>query len=374
MPECTCTPQVTRTADAMKRWLIAVIAVVALGGIAYFLWLPVQSARRPDDATQLSLGEALTIMRVGRGDIVRYLTASGNLRPGRQVDLRFSVSGRVEEVLVSVGDRVSKGTALVRLDNRQQELAYQQAKTNYEIALLDAAPNVIRERAYDMEVAYDNLQRTVLSAPFDGLVTDVLVEPGQSVGTSDVVVRMIDDSVYKVDVAIDELDIGAVRVGQRAVIVLDADRNNPRSGVVEHIGLIASVQQGMVTVPVTIRLDEVDPFLRPGFSATVQIAVTEARQVVRVPVEAINTASGMNTVTKVVNDEPVAVPVQVGVTDGVWVEVIAGLEEGDEIVGLNYRSRTVSGTPGAAGRGPFQGASPVAGPGMGLGPLGRLVR
>src|SRR5690606_22648520 len=196
--------------------------------------------------------------------------------------------------------------------NRQQELAYQQAKINYELALFDAAPTVVQEREYEMQVAYDNLQRTILKAPFAGLVTDVHVEPGQSVGTSDVVVSMIDDSVYKVQVAIDELDISEIAVGQRATITLDADRTRPRTGFVERIGFVANVQSSMVTVPVTVRLDKTDPFLRPGYSATVQIAVVEARNVVRVPVEAINTSSGVPMVTKVVDGEAVPTPVQTG--------------------------------------------------------------
>lgn len=326
---------------AMKRWLtiVLVIAVVA-GGLGYIFWRPVRSVLSSgEEATALTLGEALTTMRVTRGDITRFMTATGNLQPGRQVDLRFSVSGRVEEVLVTVGDRVTEGTPLVRLDNRQQELQYEQALTHYEIAVIDAAPNVVKEREFERDMAYESLQQTILRAPFAGLVTEVYVEPGQSVGTSDVVVQLIDDSVYKVEVAIDELDIGQVQPGQRAIIQLDADRSRPRTGVVERIGYVANVQQGIVTVPVTVQLDDVDPFLRPGYTATVQIAVAEARDVVRIPVEAVNTASGMSMVTKVVDGEPVSVPVQTGVSDGIWIEVVAGLDEGDEIVGLNYRSR-----------------------------------
>lgn len=329
----------------MKRWLtVIMVIVVVAGGLGYIFWKPVRSALSSDEeATALTLGEALTTMRVTRGDITRYMTATGNLQPGRQVDLRFSVGGRVEEVLVSIGDRVTAGMPLVRLDNRQQELQYEQAQTNYEIALIDAAPNVVKERQFEKDMAYENLQQTILRAPFDGLVTDVYVEPGQSVGTSDVVIQLIDDSVYKVEVAIDELDIAQVQIGQRAIIELDADRSRPRTGVVERIGYVASVQQGIVTVPVTVQLDAVDPFLRPGYTATVQIAVAEARDVVRIPVEAINTTSGLSMVTKVVDGEPMSVPVQTGVSDGIWVEVTAGLDEGEEIVGLNYRR----GLPGA---------------------------
>lgn len=347
----------------MKRWLIIALAVVlVVTGLGYAFRDTVTSALRADDPAQLAAGEALTVTPVGRGNIARYLTASGNLQPGRSVDLRFRTSGRVEEIYVNIGDRVSEGDELLRLDNRQQELAYLQAKTNYEIARIDAAPNAIQEREYDMELALDTLEGTILRAPFDGLITDVLVEPGASVGTTDIVIQMIDDSVYKVDVTIDELDIGQVAVGQQAIITLDADRNRPRTGLVERIGFVATVQSGMVTIPVTVRLDQVDPFLRPGYTATVQIAVAAASNVVRIPVEAINNSSGPDMVTKVVDGERVPVMIQTGVTDGVWVEVVSGLEEGDEIVGLNYRGGPPTGMmPGQGGSRGFGGAISIPG-------------
>lgn len=354
--------------DYMKRrWTKLVLVIAVLAVIAYFFRGPVMQALRPADPTQLTAGEMATIITVGRGDIFRFMTASGNLQPIRKVDMRFSTSGRVEEVYVQEGDRVSRGDELVRLDNRQQELAYLKAKTNYELALIDSPPNVIQEREYDMNLAWDTLQNTILRAPFDGLITAVHVEPGQTVGTSDVVVQLIDDSVYKVDVSIDELDIAQLKVGQRATVTLDADRSRPHSGYVHRIGYVANVSSNIVTVPVTIHLDSVDPMFRPGYTATVQIAVAEARNVVRIPVEAIDNQTGVNVVTKIVDDEPVPVVVQTGISDGVWVEVVSGLEPGDKIVGLNYRG-TSSGRfqPGQGGSRGFTGGSPIPGFNIGI--------
>src|SRR5690606_27130267 len=137
----------------------------------------------------------------------------------------------------------AEGDPLIRLDNRQQELAYLKAKTNYEISQIDSPPNVIQEREFDMDLAWDTLERTILRAPFAGLITDVRVEAGETVGTNDIVLSIIDDSVYKVDVAIDELDIAQLQVGQRATVLLDADRSRPRTGYVESIGWVANISQ-----------------------------------------------------------------------------------------------------------------------------------
>lgn len=336
-----------------KPWIIRIVVIgVIFVALGYVFGDQVLTAlRSPQDEAHLTTGERLTVSTVQTGSISRFVTASGNLKPRREVNMQFDVSARVEHVYVAVGDRVTKGSELVSLDNRQQELAYLQAMTNHEIALIDSPPNVIKEREYDMEIARDALERTILRAPFDGLITEIDVEPGETVATSKVVVSMIDDSIYKVDISIDELDIGQLEIGQNATISLDADRGRPRQGIVESIGWVATIQGNMVTVPVTVRLNEVDPILRPGYTSTVQIAVIEANDVIRIPIEAINNESGQNIVTKVIDGEPVSVPVQTGITDGVWVEIVSGLEAGDQIVGLNYRgvSSGRSGT-GASGR------------------------
>lgn len=288
---------------------------------------------------------------VQRRDIIHTITATGNVQPARQVDLRFARSGRVQEVLVQVGDRVEEGQLLARLDNREQELAYIRARNAYEIALIDAAPNTVREREIDMELARDALEQTYLRAPFAGVVTEVAVEPGQSVGASDLIVQLVDDSSFLVRVAVDELDIARVQEGQRVDIRLDADPGRVRPGVVDHVSMVANTSGSVVTVPVTVRFLETDDFLRPGYTATLQIIVAEARGVPVVPVEAIWEEGGRRTVTRVRNGAEEIVPVETGLSDGIWVEIVAGVEPGDEVIALNYLGgRASSGAGGAGGR------------------------
>ncbi|HEY8417407.1 MAG TPA: efflux RND transporter periplasmic adaptor subunit, partial [Limnochordales bacterium] len=194
--------------------------------------------------------------------------------------------------------------------------------------------------------AQEALEQTYLRAPFAGVITAVHVEPGQSINTNDVVVQLMDDSIFQVEVSVDELDIAQVQVGQSASIRLDADPGRVRRGVVQSVSLVANVQGSVVTVPVTVRFLETDPFLRPGYTATVQIEVAAARGVPVVPVEAIWDDGNTRTVTRIVNGESEVVPVETGLSDGVWVEIRSGLNIGDQVVALNYRG----GTPAASTR------------------------
>ena len=212
----------------------------------------------------------------------------------------------------------------------------------YEIALIDAAPNTVREREIDMELARDALEQTYLRAPFDGIVTEVAVEPGQSVGSNDIVVQLVDDSSFQVRVAVDELDIARVHEGQRVDIRLDADPGRVRPGVVEHVSMVANTSGSVVTVPVIVRFLETDEFLRPGYTATLQIIVAEARGVPVVPVEAIFEEGGVRSVTKVTDGVPQRVEVRTGLSDGMWVEIVSGVEPGDQVVALNYLGGSAS--------------------------------
>src|SRR5690606_21813483 len=103
----------------LRKWLIAAVALAAVGAAGYALSDRIAGgpARQPAPA----VSQALPVMRVRAGEIARSITASGNVRPAREVELRFGISGRVNEVWVKPGDRVEAGQQLAALDNRQQE-------------------------------------------------------------------------------------------------------------------------------------------------------------------------------------------------------------------------------------------------------------
>jgi len=340
-----------------RKWWIAVPAMLAAVAVVVAL-VPQVRGRLVGGAEEAAGVASLPTFTVRRGSVVQTISATGNVQPARLVDLRFGTQGRVKEVLVEAGDRVEAGQVLAVLDNRQQELAYFQARNAYEIARIDGAPNTVREREIDMQLAQDALEQTYLRAPFAGVITAVYVEPGETVTTNEAAVQLMDDSSFLVEVAVDELDIARVQVGQPAAIRLDADPSRVRPGVVERVSLVANMEGGVVTVPVTVRFLEVDPFLRPGYTATVQITVAEARDVIVVPIDAIWENGPVRTVTRVVNGQTETVPVVTGLSDDRWVEIVEGLQVGDEVVALNYRGGGSMRTPSTAGGGPGFGGFP----------------
>ncbi|MGE5481455.1 MAG: efflux RND transporter periplasmic adaptor subunit, partial [Bacteroidota bacterium] len=109
-------------------------------------------------------------------------------------------------------------------------------------------------------------------------------------------------------------------------------------GRVSRVALIANNQNGVVTIPVTVEVASDDPRLRSGLGADVNIIIANAEDVARVPIEAVAPDSqGRYYVTKVTDDgQQQAVPVEIGATDGLWVEIKSGLAEGDQVLTNNF--------------------------------------
>ena len=266
----------------MKRKTLVVSALVivalAAGGV-YFA----RHRSRGETAQRAVEALAQLAMPVPRGDIVRQIEASGAITGARQADLSFSASGKIKRILVEVGQYVEAGQVLAEMDSSQQELALLKAQTAYELAMISGTPNAQREAELDLQVARANLENTVIRAPFSGVVTAVNVEEGEHASANAVAISLLDNSVFYAEVSVDELDMSKVRLGQAALVKVDALGGAVLKGAVSQIGMIAQSSGGVTTVPVTIRIEDDRPDLRVGYSASVVIEVERARMSSRCP-------------------------------------------------------------------------------------------
>jgi HlyD family secretion protein len=193
-----------------------------------------------------------------------------------------------------------------------------------------------------LEEAQNNLANAVLVAPTGGVVLQVNIEPGERVldDASDAALTIADTSVYLLKMEVDELDIGQVRQGQRAIVTLDAFSGQEFEGSVTDIAPSPSSSgtDSIVTYEVTITLDTQGQNLGflSGMTANANIETQQLEAVV-VPNRAIQTdSSGGESITYVEKlDEQgnvMRVEVELGLRVGSMTEVIAGLEEGDQVI------------------------------------------
>ncbi len=340
-----------------KKWLIiAVIIILVI--ITLFVGSRFLNKADEEELTEKNVNIDITpqmIISVERGDLKKTVSTSGYLQPADEKILTFNLNGEIEEVLISEGKRVTGGEVLVRLEKSQQELNYLKAKNIYELIKTSGSESEIKEEELNFQIAKKNLEDTSLKAPFSGLITNISVKPDDYINSGSEVANIIDDSSYEIVVAVNDIDSLEIKVGQEVIIILDAFPGREFSGKVKEIHNYTQNVNGVVTLPVTVKLDETDKQFKPGFSALVEIIIGRAEGELLVPISAIFDRKGQQIVVKVVNNKPVFTPVKVGFSDGFYTAIEEGLDEGEEIM-INVHEFAKAGanndtqrTPGVGG-------------------------
>jgi macrolide-specific efflux system membrane fusion protein len=198
-------------------------------------------------------------------------------------------------------------------------------------------------------------------APFDGVVAEVDVAPGDDVNANTVVLKLVDPSVFEVSSSVDEIDVSQVQVGQEATVSLDALTDVELSGNVSSISSFANSQSGVVSYSVTILVTSIPSGvqLRQGMSATATITNQLATNVLLVPTKAISNSSTNPAVTVMVNGVTEVRAVTVGESNDEYTEIVSGLNAGDEVVVTSTTSSSSSSSQGGFSGGGFPGGGMV---------------
>lgn len=316
------------------------VAIVAVLGLGSFLSVRQAQGR----------GLEVRVEEIARRDLVEIVTASGNIRARRTVDISSDVSARVAELLVEEGDDVRRGQILLRLEPEQYQAALarteaslaqaqaqraqqqanvvrarreldrvvslrqrdsllvsgqqlEDAQTEVEVqeAMLESATYGVAQAQAAVDESADLLSKTIFTAPIDGKVTRLNVEEGETViiGTMNnagsLVLTISDLSVIEVVVQVDETDVSLINLDDSASIRIDAFQNKEFVGRVTEIGNSAinppsqqaAGQQAAIDFEVVLTLDATDAPLRPDLSATADIVVESRQQALSVPIIAM---------------------------------------------------------------------------------------
>ena len=319
--------------------IIIVIALLVLGTAA-----SIQASRGRTSGVEVRTEE------IELRDLVEVVTASGNIRALRTVDVSSEVSAKVSELLVDEGEDVLRGQILLRLEpdqyraavarteaslaqaragQTQQEanllqaerdlnrllalrardtvlvsgLQVDDARTRVDVAVatLTSSQHGVSQWQASVDEAMEQLSKTIFRAPMDGKVTRLNVEEGQTViiGTMNnagsLVLTISDLSVIEVVVQVDETDVPAISIGDSASIRIDAFGDREFTGHVTEIGNSAinppsrqaAGQQAAIDFEVVLTLELNDAVLRPDLSATADIVTESRAKVLGVPIIAL---------------------------------------------------------------------------------------
>jgi RND family efflux transporter MFP subunit len=288
---------------------------------------------------------------VGRRDLARTVAVAAPVEPLRTIGVNSQTSGSVLAVHVQEGDRVAAGRLLAQLDAREAEAQLARAR-----ALLDAAraaferdsqlhANTIvtdaeleRSRsAYtvarsDAELWETRGAFTRITAPSAGIVTAKHVEAGTAVSPNQRLFDLADVSLLVVRVQLSELDVVHLAPGAAVTVRLDAYPGARLDGTVRRIFPSADPQSRLVPVEIALGRRPAGVEMRPGFLARVEFALDRRRAVLAVPASAVGVATS-GPFAYVVQDDTLAQrALTLGLTVEGWVEVTAGLTEGERVV------------------------------------------
>jgi HlyD family secretion protein len=193
-----------------------------------------------------------------------------------------------------------------------------------------------------VEQAQRRLENARLTAPWDGVVTAVNVVEGALAQPSVPAIQLADHSRLHINVQVDEVDIASIAPDQPVSIEMDALPDRKLAGHVYKIAPAATVDQaGTISYLVTVHFDQMDPWLRPGMSATAHITSSSRRGVLLIPNRAVlvERESGRLFVEKETAGGPQRVEIVVGLRDEQSSEVREGLAAGDQVILRKFSSR-----------------------------------
>ena len=349
-----------------RRWWVLALAAVTVAFVAWVMLTP----KAP--VTYLK-GKAETVT------IRSIVTATGTLQPIDKVTVGAEVSGRIDEVLVDFNARVAKGQIMARINTDELNARAVQAQATvaqFEATLAKSEndlerANALRDKGFVSKAAFDaalaarntasanlksaraqsdqaqaNLAKAAVRSPIDGIVLDRKIERGQTVAagfqTPELFIIASDLGKLELTIDIDEADIGDVALAQDATFTVDAYPNQVFKAKVSELRNAARTIQNVVTYQGVLTVENAKGLLKPGMTATSDIAVKTAEKVISVPNGALRftpQSTAPETMVPVATIAP-ADPVSAG-KGKLWVEVKGKEPESREVsLGITDGQRT----------------------------------
>ena len=266
-----------------------------------------------------------------------YPYEPGKLEYYRTGDLTSTVSGTVLSSGLVDYLQVSQGQVLVTIDGEESESELFTIQQNVETA------------QEELETAEKNLSNCQATAPIDGMVIGLTIQPGDEIPANTTLVTISDTSTITVSANVDERNISYIKPG----MMVDLDQwGTPAFGTVETVSMSSTVNNGVATYPITISADNSEGTIQVNSYINYSLTASENDNCLILPLQCVRTVSTEegetlqvvyvagsrpdNAVENIMADEMIpegywAVPVEIGISDNYNVEIRSGVEEGTEV-------------------------------------------
>ncbi len=357
-----------RRPNLLLRWLIVVVVLAGLGWGGRILW------------KQISPGlfgtkrqEKVPVSKVRTATISEEIVAVGRLRATFSTELRSEVNGRIIKILAIDGQKVARDQEILRMDQQDLLTQIQEIDRGIEAAKLKALrARRDHERLVDLQKGgvvttkdledaritfslsendaaiaearaanlRDKLTKTVIRAPHAGTLLLRDLTEGQVITSAaaqnggTLLGEVADLAALMVRTNINEIDVARLHVSDVARVRVDSIRTVQLTGAIKRIATSAteSTVDRTRVFPVDVILQEADERLRPGMSATVMFTLARAEDTLAVPLSAVFSTAESARYVFLKQGEAFAVhPVETGIADTRRVQILSGLEFGDEV-------------------------------------------
>lgn len=322
------------------------------------------------------------------------ILASGFLAHEEEVMLSSEVIGKVSELFVEEGDEVHQGQLLLQVDDKNFIAGLEQSEAAERINSIDIERQEVRignlERQFErskslheqkmigddefdsirnqldlaridlkssrerlaqsraqLDQVIDNLSKTKIVSPIDGLITSLDIKVGETAIASSTnipgssLMTIANPASIYTEVLVDEADVANIEIGQRAEIVAIAYPDQPMQGLVRYIANTAKIAPGRQGLSFTVKIEIVDAgdvVLRPGMSCRAEIFTRQDQEVVAVPIQAVIFEEDRSALRSeyfvFVNDNGIArkTKIEVGISDDEYQELMSEVDEDIQIV------------------------------------------
>jgi HlyD family secretion protein len=228
-------------------------------------------------------------------------------------------------------ERVKDGLSEADIALLEAQLA--DAQREWERLKNGADPDDIAAAEARVAAAQASIDQAHLTAPFDGIITQVESMVGDQVAPGTPGLRLDNLSRLLVDVQVSEVDINRIKPGQDVTLLFDAILNREYQGKVNEVALVGTSNQGVVEFVVTVELIDADPSVKPGMTAAVNMVVDELADVLLVPNRAVRVLEGKRVVYVLKGGKPEPVEITLGASSDTMSQLLEGeINPGDAIV------------------------------------------